>query len=383
MDQADKPILQFGKGSLSVTHDDGFAAAVDTHVYEDKMAVARERTASESTSRPSVGLSGDLYGCSEQDPLFAGIGESVMALKRVARQIAPLPVDVVLMGETGVGKDQFAKYLHAISGRKGPFVAINCAGIPEALFEGELFGSEAGAFTGAARVRIGKLEYADGGTVFLDEIESMPLNLQAKLLRVLQERQIERLGGNRPIKSNFRVITATKTHLGSLAASGAFRLDLYYRLNVVEFVIPPLRERLVEVLPLFDLFVRQAAEFYAKPVPETAYCPFFAASLLSHPWPGNIRELKSCAQRAVLGLKVLPDIKQASTLFSLRDAVQDFERATIMTALRYACGSIQQASAALNLPAQTLYYRIRKLGITVGGQAELEPGAEGNLPDTH
>lgn len=360
MDQTDMPVLQFGNGSISAVDD-----------------TSLNLSSSPSSQTPAeindeLGFFDDLYN-SEQDPLFAGIGEAITALKRVARQIAPLPVDIVLMGETGVGKDQFAKYLHSISGRTGPFVAINCAGIPEALFEGELFGSEAGAYTGAARARVGKLEYANGGTVFLDEIESMPLNLQAKLLRALQEKQIERLGGNRPIKSDFRVITATKTHLGNLAASGAFRLDLYYRLNVVEFVIPPLRERLVEVLPLFDLFVRQAAAFYGKPVPETTYCPFFAARLLSHSWPGNIRELKSCAQRAVLGLSVLPDTKrQSSSTFSLRDAVQDFERATIMAALRSACGSIQQASAALNVPVQTLYYRLRKLGIHPGGQTFLE-----------
>ncbi len=363
MDQTDMPVLQFGNGLMTAVDETPGAAS-----HPDGVDQVAKNTVDLSDE---LGFFDDLYS-SEQDPLFAGIGEAVTALKRVARQIAPLPVDIVLMGETGVGKDQFAKYLHSISGRTGPFVAINCAGIPEALFEGELFGSEIGAYTGAARARVGKLEYANGGTVFLDEIESMPLNLQAKLLRALQERQIERLGGNRPIKSDFRVITATKTHLGNLAASGAFRLDLYYRLNVVEFVIPPLRERLVEVLPLFDLFVRQAAVFYGKPVPATTYCPFFAASLLSHSWPGNIRELKSCAQRAVLGLSVLPDTKRTSSAFSLRDAVQDFERATIVAALRHACGSIQQASAVLNVPVQTLYYRLRKLGIHLGGQPFLE-----------
>src|SRR5436190_9996871 len=181
---------------------------------------------------------------------------------QLALRIAPLPVDVLLQGETGAGKDMLAREIHKWSGRPGKFIAINCAAIPEQLAESELFGYEAGAFTGAVRAREGKLEAADKGTLYLDEIDSMPLGSQAKLLRALQERGVERLGGSRFYRADFRVIASTKVAIPELVQSGNFRADLYFRLNVIKIRIPSVRDSRERILPLFERFVAEAASRY-------------------------------------------------------------------------------------------------------------------------
>ncbi len=296
------------------------------------------------------------------------------AAMEVAERVAPLPVDVLLTGETGAGKDTLAEHLHARSGRSGPFVAINCAGIPETLFESELFGAEAGAYTGATRTRQGLLERADAGTLYLDEIESMPLSAQAKLLRVLQDRRVQRLGSTRSIDSAFRVIAATKTALSRCVAEGSFRQDLYYRLNVVEIRIPPLRERVDDIVPLFIHFARLAAQRYRLPALQAE--PSLLQRLMAYDWPGNVRELKSCAERAVLGLPILEHMaQQPQPGRSLREQVDGFERQVISSALEQA-GSVQRAAEMLCLPVQTLYYRMRRLGVAArGAVAGLTGGA--------
>ena len=188
-----------------------------------------------------------------------GNSASMAELRRLVQDVAATPTDILINGETGSGKELLARCLHDLSGRSGPFVALNCGGLPEALFDSEMFGHETGAFSGASKQRIGKIEYAQHGTLFLDEIESMTMSMQIKLLRVLQERVIERLGSNRLIPVDFRVIAATKVDLEKLSNDDKFRNDLYFRLNVVTLDLPPLRTRREDIPLLFDYFVTQSA----------------------------------------------------------------------------------------------------------------------------
>lgn len=297
---------------------------------------------------------------------------------RAARRVAPLAVDVLLQGETGAGKDVLARDIHHWSGRPGKFIPINCAAIPEQLAESELFGHEAGAFTGAVRAREGKLEAADRGTLYLDEIDSMPLESQAKLLRALQERGAERIGGSRFYRADFRVIASTKVALPALVQEGRFRQDLYFRLNVVRLSLPPLREFPARMLALFEEFVTQACTRYdlSKPVMVAATRQL----LLQHNWPGNVRELRNAAERYVLGFEPLDEepgsmlLPSPSIAFglveaeqplsgSLRDRMRAFEREMIIGTLKQHQGSVAKASAELQIPPNTLYYRIKTLGI--------------------
>ena len=226
------------------------------------------------------------------------------AMQRMREQLgalAAIDTDVLILGETGAGKEGVARALHDHSSRRnGPFVAINAGALAESVVESELFGHEAGAFTGAQKRRIGKFEFANGGTLFLDEIESMSLEVQVKLLRLLQERVVERLGGNQLIPLDIRIIAASKEDLRNSADQGRFRADLYYRLNVTPLRIPPLRERGDDVLSLFQHFADAASARHSLPVREL---PAPArAQLLRHGWPGNVRELQNAAQRFALGL---------------------------------------------------------------------------------
>lgn len=285
-------------------------------------------------------------------------------------ELAPLPVDILIEGETGVGKDVMAEQLHQLSGRPGAFVALNCAALPESLAEAELFGVEAGAYTGAAHSRAGRVEAAHRGTLYLDEIDSMPMPLQAKLLRVLQKRGNERLGSNRFVASDFRVIASTKAPLAQMVSEGCFRRDLYYRLDVVHLRIPALRHRPDELLALFRAAVAEFARSAQRPAP--AVSPDTEILLVAHAWPGNIRELKAAAQRYVLGLPIIGNealtLASGHPVESLREQLRWFERQIIERALS-SCGSTSRASEALQVSLPTLYYRIRRLGI-----AQAEPG---------
>jgi DNA-binding NtrC family response regulator len=294
---------------------------------------------------------------------------------RLARRVAPLAVDILLQGETGAGKDTLAREIHRVSGRPGRFVALNCAAIPESLAESELFGHEAGAFTGAIRAREGKLETADKGTLYLDEIDSMPLGTQAKLLRALQERGVERLGGSRFYRADFRVVASTKVALPQLVQEGRFRQDLYFRLNVVRIALPSLRNSEDRILPLFERFTCEAAEKHALQTPTLTAS--LRSMLLHHTWPGNVRELANAAERHVLGLPPLDDdlsglvpIDQLGATLTvetrggtLRDRLRAYEREVIVTTLKANEGSVAKASTELQVPLNTLYYRIKTLGI--------------------
>ncbi|HDR8860309.1 TPA: sigma-54-dependent Fis family transcriptional regulator [Burkholderia territorii] len=289
-----------------------------------------------------------------------GRSSSMQHIHALINAIGPTGADVLIVGETGTGKEVLARALHAASRRTGPFVALNCAGLPEAVFESEIFGHEPGAFTGAHQRRIGKFEYANGGTLFLDELETMPLALQVKLLRVLQERSIERLGSNASISVDVRVIGAVKQDLKQLSDQGLFRADLYYRLNVVTIDLPPLRQRADDIPELFTHFVHAASIRYDKPEPVWTSEDMMRWQL--HDWPGNVRELKNVAERFCLGVDDgLPQPPAGAD--SLASRMVRAERVCIEEALRNAGGQITRAAEALGLPRKTLYDKITRHGI--------------------
>ncbi|MFZ6748559.1 sigma-54-dependent transcriptional regulator [Undibacterium sp. Ren11W] len=293
-----------------------------------------------------------------------GRAPSMQKIRNMVVCLADSAADVLILGETGTGKELVARCLHEASSRRhGNFVAINCGGLPETLFDSEIFGHEAGAYTGAAKKRIGKIEHASGGTLFLDEIESMPLAMQIKLLRVLQERTLERLGSNTLIPIDCRVIAATKTDLVELAAKGGFRSDLYYRLSVATLDLPPLRERREDIPLLFEHFLLLGAARHQRPVPDTT--PGRIRQLVGYGWPGNIRELRNVADRCVLGIESgSPPFgqSQANGTTPLAETVEAFERALIVDAL-HRHGSLARTAEALGVAKTTLHDKIKKYGL--------------------
>ncbi|MDF2398363.1 MULTISPECIES: sigma-54-dependent transcriptional regulator [Pseudomonas] len=296
------------------------------------------------------------------DATLLGVSKALQTLRRQVLDLAALPVNVLIRGETGSGKELVARCLHDFGPRAGkPFVALNCAAIPEQLFEAELFGHESGAFTGAQGKRIGKLEYADGGTLFLDEIESMPLAQQVKLLRVLQEQKLERLGANQSIKVDLRVIAATKPDLLEEARAGRFREDLAYRLTVAELRLPPLRERREDIPQLYEHFAQSAAERLGRSVAPLSGAQL--SRLLSHDWPGNVRELANAAERQVLGLGE-PQAEVLEAGQSLAAQQEAFEAQCLRAALTRHKGEIKAVLNELQLPRRTLNEKMQRHRLT-------------------
>ncbi len=301
-------------------------------------------------------------------PRIIGRTSAVRNLRNSIHQLADTGADILLMGETGTGKELVARSLHEQSSRRDHhFVAINCGAIPENLIESELFGHEQGAFTGAEKQRIGKFEYANGGSVFLDEIESMPMSVQVRLLRVLQERNVERLGSNEQVPLDIRIITASKVDLRRAADAGDFREDLYYRLNVVRIDIPPLRERREDIPLLFQHFLLVAAARYGREAPSL---PANAnQSLMAYNWPGNVRELRNIAERHVLlgdgcalNIDERSDFKACPPM-TLPQHVEAFEKSLIAQALDNCHCVIQDTMQQLGLPRKTLYDKMQKYGL--------------------
>ncbi len=297
----------------------------------------------------------------DHDKLLLGNAPAMRRFKNTLATIADTDADVLILGETGSGKELVARALHQANPQaRGHFVAINCAALPESVFESEMFGAEAGAYTGASRRRIGKIEYADGGTLVLDEIEGMPLPLQAKLLRVLETRSVERLGANTAIPVRCRVVAATKIDLKAASDAGQFRADLYYRLNVVTLHLPPLRERADDIPLLFSHFCARAAERFKRGVPPLP--PARLAALMAASWPGNVRELAHAAERFVLGL----DNGVADDCHSLPQRVEQFEAQAIREALRVQRGDVAAAAEALGIARKTLYDKLARYQIPPG-----------------
>ena len=316
-------------------------------------------------------------GSAERESELLSDDPRLQQLLAVARQIAPTDANVLITGESGTGKELLARYLHRHSRRsERRLVSLNCAAIPENLLESELFGHERGAFTGAVARRIGKFEEAHGSTLLLDEISEMHPRLQAKLLRAIQEREIDRLGGAAPIKVDIRLLATSNRDLEAEVAAGRFRADLWFRLNVLNLHLPPLRERPADIVMLAGHF---AARYIAlNHLPPRPLGDLVIERLKSHAWRGNVRELENCVHRAVLlatgdeisvadlGLPAdlrLPDVEQADTDASLVGrTVAEVERDLILETLRYTTGNRTIAAAILGISIRTLRNKLRQYG---------------------
>ncbi|MFT3719406.1 sigma-54-dependent transcriptional regulator [Pseudorhodoferax sp.] len=324
----------------------------------EKRALTLEVAALRKSLASRAGLESQLIGNSPQ----------IQRVRHLIAEIADSPVDVLVHGETGTGKEVVAQALHTHSSRRGnPFVALNCGGMPDNLLDSELFGHESGAFTGAQKRRIGKIEHAHGGTLFLDELESMPTGMQVKLLRVLQERRVERLGANDSLPVDVRVVAATKENLLQRARDGGFRLDLYYRLNVAAIELPALRERREDVPLLTEHFMLRAASRYNKPNPGVTREQM--RRLMAHDWPGNVRELRNVADclvlgipGAVLGADTAPPAGADAP--SLTEMVERYERDLIAAELGRHQGNVAHSARALRIPKTTLADKVRKYGLS-------------------
>ncbi len=297
----------------------------------------------------------------DMETRLPGRSAVMIDLRYRLRAIGASEADALIIGPTGAGKEVVAHAMHDLSPRSAkPFVAVNCAALPAALIESELFGHEAGAFAGAMRARFGRFEHARGGTVLLDEVGQMPLDVQAKLLRVLQERVITRLGSNDAIPLDVRFIATSKTDLAAEVAKGAFREDLYWRLNVALLRVPPLSARREDIPLLFLQLVREAAARHSAPdrTPE----PEMLADLAGRDWPGNVRELRNTADRFVLGLDWMPG-SSGPEVPRLADRVAGFERSVIAGAIAAHGGRLRRVYESLGVSRKTLYEKMQKHGL--------------------
>jgi two-component system C4-dicarboxylate transport response regulator DctD len=322
-----------------------------TRILEQRRLVLQSRIAEQSLNQ--------LRGI---EKFIIGNSSAIDNVRKSVLALSAANVDTIIYGNTGTGKDVVAQALHLYSPRRDKrFVAINCGGMSESLIESELFGHEAGSFTGASRRHIGKIEAANGGTLFLDEIESMPIAVQIKLLRVLQDRSIERVGSSESIKVQMTVIAASKDDLARLSETGAFRKDLFYRLNVANLSLPDLSERKEDILALFMHHAQQASERYKKDIPELS--AEYTKQLLSDMWPGNVRELKNAADRFVLQIthnESLDTQTIESNYDSYDEQMDKFERQLLEEVLTAANGQIKETAELLNLTSKTLYRKMKK-----------------------
>ena len=291
-----------------------------------------------------------------------GRTQPMIDLRYRLRAVAPTDADVLIIGETGAGKEVVARALHDASSRADkPFVAINCAALPATLIESELFGHEAGAFPGAMRARYGKFEHARGGTVLLDEIGTMPIDLQAKLLRVIQDRVITRLGSNEAVPLDLRFMATSKVDLDAEVAAGRFRADLLYRLNVVTLLVPSLEQRREDIPLLFLQLVREAAARYRRD--EVDVPPAVIADVARRDWPGNVRELRNAADRYVLGLWAGDGEAATPGSARLADRVSAFEKSVIASMLAASGGTLKPVYEQLGISRKTLYEKMQRYGL--------------------
>lgn len=295
------------------------------------------------------------------------------SIKSVASTVAPRHCTVMILGETGAGKEMVARYIHSKSDRcDAPLIPVDCSALSESLFESQMFGHVQGAFTGAVRESLGFVRAAEGGTLFLDEVGELPLALQAKLLRVIQERCVTPVGDTRPVPVDVRIVAATHRDLAAMVREGTFREDLYFRLNVVVTTLPPLRERVEDILPLATHFLQKQAELYDEPMRELS--PEAARALEQYPWPGNVRELANAMESAhvlargeVIELADLPvrfQSSQPAAAGAPELCLTELERRTIAEALRRTDYCKAKASRMLGINIQRLNRRIERLKIS-------------------
>ena len=327
-----------------------------------------DKTAPRHTNTDERGFRTMIEGEPEKVP-FVAVSENMKALCQTARQVADIDSTVLLTGETGTGKEVFASYLHTISKRRTHnFVVVDCAALPETLMESELFGYEKGTFTGGLSTgKKGLIENADGGTLFLDEINSLPMSLQGKLLRVIETKSIKKLGSVKPQKVDFRLIATTNVDLVKCVAEKTFRADLYYRLNILPFYLPPLRERRDDIRPLVSRFLNEFQQQYGvrRELSENVY-----QEMMEYDWPGNVRELRNFIERSVLmGATALepwtaPPPEPEKKVFSLsRTASEDEEKKAILAALAANNNHRERTAQALNISRRTLQYKLKKYNI--------------------
>ena len=341
---------------------------------ETLRALVRKALEQSSTRRENQALKeAEASGLPPEELIFAG--EAMVGVRRQVQDVAGTTATVMINGESGTGKELIARAIHLMSLRKkGSFIPLNCAAIPENLLESELFGHERGAFTGAIQARQGKFELAQGGTIFLDEIGEMPLLLQAKLLRVIQERTFERVGGSREIKADVRIVAATHRDLAVEVQEKRFREDLFYRLNVFPLRLPPLRERR-DVLPLLtEYFIRRFSRDMGKKPARIE--PEALRRLRDHDWPGNIRELQNALERAVIiagssiGVAQLPEGIASGPVRQDEGLLKAMERDAIMLALKKCRNNRRKAAEELGISRRTLQYRLKEYGIVAEDEGE-------------
>lgn len=358
--------------TLDIAH---YIHSKNIEVNSRKEEVSRKKSTHGSSAAHEI-AGNDLADKQNSRPNIIGATESLHKILQHIEIVAPIDTSVLLLGESGTGKERIADYIHQLSPRSAnPFIKVNCAALPATLIESELFGHERGSFTGATDRRIGKFEHANGGTIFLDEIGDMPLELQVKLLRVLQEKEIERIGGRTTIKIDVRIITATNRILETEIAEGRFRLDLYYRLNVFPIYLPPLRERKEDIELLVNHFIKIYSKKIAKRI--TGISEPLLLRLKAYSWPGNIRELENYIERAILLTQgnIINDVPApensplkniSSEQSEIVKTMEDNERDNILAALKKSNGKIFGTGGAaelLGIPVNTLNAKIKKLGI--------------------
>jgi len=342
---------------------DALLLAVERALQRRELATEAENLRRQLRTRDHAGLEGLL-----------GTSPAMQRVYAMAKQVAPSRATVLITGESGTGKGELARALHALSPRaKAPLVSLHCSALAESLLESELFGHEKGAFTGADRRRIGRFEQADGGTLFLDEIGEIPAATQVKLLRVLQEKTFERVGGNETVKVDVRVVAATNKDLAAEVREKRFREDLYYRLNVVHIEMPSLRLRGQDVTVLAEHFLRKFARENHRQIDSLS--PAARAKLMAHRWPGNVRELENAMERAVVfsdGDVVEADALPFDAAPDSPDGIRipgatlaELEKHAILTTLEAAQGSTSRAAEILDISVRTIQYRLHEYGVVV------------------
>jgi len=341
----------------------------------DKMALLLKRSIEETRLKKRRDQLEEMLDERYSFSNIIGTSKSFLKILQIVKQVAPTDAAVLITGDSGTGKEVIANSIHLNSGRRGgPYIKVHCAALPETLLESELFGHEKGAFTGAVGRKKGRFELADGGTIFLDEIGDISFNMQVKLLRVLQEQEFQRVGGEETIKVNTRLITATNKNLKKLVAESKFREDLYYRLNIVNIYLPPLRERQGDI-PLFcDYFVKYYSHKYGRNI--QGFSPKALRYLENYPWPGNVRELQNLIENLVvlcnkeyINEDMLPDYvagspAQKNIILEIGSSLQEIEKKSIISTLEFTGGNKSQAAKVLKIGRKTLLRKLEEYGLT-------------------